>query len=115
MAPKKAPAKAQAQSVAATGSKPVCKESGCYQAPTNKGFCRKHFLSVLSGKAQGDAKPKGDLHLAPAQRRVKRLRELEGALFENAELDEETRTGLSKVDLELEGLELDDDLLKKVG
>jgi len=41
---------------------PICKELNCFEHARIKGFCRLHFLKVLVGKEQGDAKPRGKLH-----------------------------------------------------
>jgi hypothetical protein len=43
--------------------KAVCKHEGCFETPSNKGYCRLHFLCVLKGRAEGDQKPRG--HLKP--------------------------------------------------
>jgi hypothetical protein len=100
-----------------SSAKPVCKEEGCFHAPSNKGYCRKHFLGVLTGKALGDSKPRGRLYEAPMERKAKKVRAFEEALLENAELeDAEQRTGLSQIDLDIEGLDnLDAELFKKTG
>lgn len=39
----------------------ICKHDSCFGAAQVKGFCRLHFLKVLSGQGQGDSKPIGKL------------------------------------------------------
>jgi hypothetical protein len=41
--------------------KALCMHEGCFEDAQVKGYCRKHFLSVLKGKAEGDRQPRGQL------------------------------------------------------
>lgn len=65
----------------------VCKTEKCEAEATNDGYCRKHFLSVLSGKAQGNGKPQGKLKSVkkPASKRTRRKKVVEQ---EEADLQE---------------------------
>jgi len=52
--------------------KAVCKHEGCFEETQIRGHCRKHFLSVLKGKAEGDKHPRAQL--APVDEEPKRSR-----------------------------------------
>lgn len=64
-------------------NKTVCKHEGCFEGAQIKGHCRKHFLSVLNGKSEGDNKPRGKLSSPEeARRKPKRRQQAEVSLDE---------------------------------
>ena len=58
-----------------TTQKAICKEQGCFDVPSTKGFCRLHYLKLLKAKsvnggAQGNGKARGKLRVVPKKHSV---------------------------------------------
>ncbi len=90
--------------------KAVCKHEGCFETPSNRGYCRLHFLSVLKGKAEGDQKPRGRLRAVedaeisapkPKDRAFVAVEEL-GSLDEAFASNQAERLGEIDLDLDVE-------------
>ncbi len=94
----------------------ICKEPGCFDTPSLKGYCRLHFLKVLAGKSQGDAVPRGRLKgLRDERRSNDRTRGLDPHPINELEMSDRVQ-GMSELDMDLGLSELNEiDELKKVG
>lgn len=89
--------------------KALCKHEGCFDDAQVRGHCRKHFLSVLKGKAEGDKQPRGQLAPVEDQGKPKVNRDKAASLDE---VFSETRTlNFESLDYDLE--EMDSEILSR--
>ena len=86
---------------AVTNKTRFCKELDCSSQAQIKGFCRLHFLKVLAGKSEGNAKPQGDLKLVKERRTADRTKGLEpGQSWDDSNSDHVSTLGELDLDID---------------
>jgi hypothetical protein len=95
--------------------KAYCKESGCFEGPQIKGFCRTHFLKTLAAKNLKADDDFEDLRVAAKNRRkANRLEGFDGKpALDEEQLSRESER-LSELDLDIEEVDVDS-IVKKTG
>ena len=70
----------------------ICKEEGCFTEANIKGYCRLHFLKVVSGKGEGDAKARGKLKVVKERRQNDRFKGLDPDVVDDGMAEESVQS-----------------------
>lgn len=85
---------------------PVCKEIGCFSPPTVKGYCRLHFIKMVSQKEEEAAAREEEIAGARERRSRDRFKGIETHL-EDENVEPNVVAHIGELDTDIEDLDLE--------